>query len=67
MNVTSEFKPLLESRLASVLSARPPVIAAFDSDLVRRRAAFAAFARANPGAVFLLQLGYEHETPELAA
>ena len=67
MNVTPEFRPILESRLASVLSARPPVVAAFDSDLVRRRAAFAAFARANSGAVFLLQLGYEHETPELAA
>ncbi len=67
MNVTPEFKPILESRLASVLSARPPVVAAFDSDLVRRRAAFAAFAQANSGTVILLQLGYEHETPELAA
>ena len=67
MNVTPEFSPILESRLASVLSARPPVVAAFDSDLVRRRAAFATFARANSGTVILLQLGYEHETPELAA
>ena len=67
MNVTPEFRAILESRLASVLSARPPVVAAFDSDLVRRRAAFAAFARANSGTVILLQLGYEHETPELAA
>ena len=67
MNVTPEFRPILESRLASVLSARPPVVAAFDSDLVCRRAAFVAFARANPGSVILLQLGYEHETPEIAA
>ena len=67
MNVAPEFRPVLENRLASVLSARPPVVAAFDSDLVRRREAFAAFARANSGTVILLQLGYEHETPELAA
>ena len=67
MKTTPEFNSILEKRLAAVLSARAPVIAAFDTDFTRRRAAFAGFARANPGAVFLLQLGYEHETPELAA
>ena len=67
MKTTPEFNSILEKRLAAVLSARAPVIAAFDTDFTRRRAAFAGFARANPGAVILLQLGYEHETPELAA
>ena len=67
MNVTAEFRRILEGRLASVLSVRPPVVAAFDTDFSRRRAALAEFARANPGCVVLLQLGYEHETPELAA
>lgn len=58
---------LVESRIAAVLSDRPPVVAAFDVDFSRRLEAFAAFARGNPGATVLLQLGYEHETPELAA
>lgn len=67
MNVTPEFKLILERRLATVLSVRPPVIAAFDADFTRRRMVFAGFVRENPGTVILLQLGYEHETPGLAA
>ena len=67
MKATPGFNAILERRLASVLSARPPVVAAFDTDFTRQRAAFSEFARANQGSVFLLQLGYEHETPELAA
>ena len=67
MKATPEFNSILERRQAYLLSARPPVVAAFDTDFTRQRTAFAGFARANPGSVFLLQLGYEHETPELAA
>lgn len=66
MNVPPEFDGLLKRRLASLLSVRPPVAAAFDSDFERRLGDFAAFARANSGTTVLLQLGYEHETPELA-
>ena len=51
----------------TILSRRPPVLAAFDSDFERKMDAFVAFARENRGTVVLLQLGYEHETPELAA
>ncbi len=58
---------LLEERTAAVLSMRPPVLATFDVDFERRLDVFAAFARANPKTVVLLHLGYEHETPELAA
>lgn len=67
MNVTPEFASILEKRQASALSVRPPVVAAFDTDFTRQRTAFAGFARANPGTVILLQLGYEHETPARAA
>ena len=58
---------LLKSHVAALLSAKPAVLAAFDVDFERKLDAFASFARANPGTCVLLQLGYEHETPELAA
>lgn len=66
MNTTPDFDGLLARRLAAVLNARPAVVAAFDTDFERHLDAFAAFARANAGTAVLLQLGYEHETPELA-
>ena len=52
---------------AALLNKTPVVLAAFDVDFERKLDAFASFARMNHGAVVLLQLGYEHETPELAA
>ena len=58
---------LLKQHLATLLSRSPAVLAAFDSDFERRLDVFAAFAREHSGTVVLLQLGYEHETPELAA
>lgn len=67
MNVPAAMQELLEARAASVLCARPPVLASFDSDFAKRRAAFAEFARANPGTAVVLQLGWECETPEAVA
>lgn len=67
MTPVREFESLAKRRIASVLSADPPVAAAYESDFESRREAFESFAKANKGATILLQLGYEHETPELAA
>ena len=67
MKTTPDFESLLKRRLAAILCDGPVVAAAFDSDFERHLAAFAAFARENPNTTVLLQLGYEHETPELAA
>ena len=58
---------LFKQHLATLLNKSPAVLAAFDVDFERRLDTFAAFASANPKTVVLLQLGYEHETPELAA
>ena len=58
---------ILRQHSASLLSKKPAVLAAFDVDFERKFDAFVAFARANRGVVVLLQLGYEHETPELAS
>ena len=58
---------LLKRHLAALLSKSPVVFAAFDTDFERKLDTFAAFAKANSGTTVLLQLGYEHETPELAA
>ena len=62
-----DMEKTLEQHLAALLSKSPAVLAAFDVDFERRLGAFAAFGRANPKTTVLLQLGYEHETPELAA
>ena len=66
MTVPREFQILLRRTLACILSDSPPVVAAYDSDFKAHVEKFAAFARANRGTAVLLQLGYEHETPELA-
>lgn len=66
MNIPHEFQQLIDRNVASVLNAKPAVSAAFDVDFERRLDAFIAFARANPRTTVLLQLGYEHETRELA-
>ena len=58
---------ILKRHGAALLSKSPAVLAAFDVDFERKFDAFAAFAKANRGTTVLLQLGYEHETPELAA
>jgi glycosyltransferase involved in cell wall biosynthesis len=55
---------LVEKRMACVLSARPGVVCAYESDFIKRRETFEAFARANPGGCVLVQLGWECETPE---
>ena len=79
--MTPEMDSLVKRKSVAVLSREPAVLAAFDVDFEREPAvlaafdvdferkfdAFAAFARANPKTTVLLQLGYEHETPELAA
>lgn len=61
-------KPSLEElvakRMACVLCARPAVVVAYESDFIRRREVFEAFARGNPGGCVLVQLGWECETPE---
>ena len=67
MNKTQEMKVLADRKSVAFLDSRVPVAAAFDVDFERKLEIFAAFARENPNAVVLLQLGYEHETPELAA
>ena len=58
---------LIERHSVALLSKSPAVLAAFDVDFERKLDAFVAFARANSCTTVLLQLGYEHETPELAA
>ncbi|MBR4190140.1 MAG: glycosyltransferase [Kiritimatiellae bacterium] len=55
---------LVEKRMACVLCARPGVVVAYESDFIKRREVFEAFARANPGGCVLVQLGWECETPE---
>ena len=67
MTIPPEFASLLKRHLAAVLNGRPVVVAAFDVDFERHKAAFTVFCKANPRTTILLQLGYEHETPELAA
>ena len=62
-----DIQVLAERHSVALLSRRPPVLAAFDVDFERKLGAFVAFAVANPKTTVLLQLGYEHETPELAA
>ena len=63
----SDMENMLKQHGAALLSAKPAVLAAFDVDFERKFDVFVAFANANPKTVVLLQLGYEHETPELAA
>ena len=58
---------IIKQHSAALLNSSPAVLAAFDVDFERKADVFAEFARANAGTVVLLQLGYEHETPELAA
>ena len=67
MKMTPEMEGLAKRRAVAVLCRDPAVLAAFDVDFERKLDAFAAFANANPKTTVLLQLGYEHETPELAA
>ena len=64
---TLDMETLLRRHTATLLNKSPAVLAAFDVDFERRLDTFAAFAAANPKTAVLLQLGYEHETPELAA
>lgn len=67
MKMTPEMDGLAKRKAVAAICLNPAVLAAFDVDFERRLDAFAAFANANPGTTVLLQLGYEHETPELAA
>lgn len=60
-------RSMLSARSACLLSRRPAVVGAYDVDFVRRREVFDGFARANPGAAVLLQLGWECGTPESVA
>ncbi len=65
----SDFAALMDKRIVHVLCRRPVLVyaCAYESDFIKRREAFEAFANANPGSVFLLQLGWECETPEAVA
>jgi len=65
--MTNDFQTLLKRHSVALLNANPAVVAAFDVDFERKLDAFASFAHANSRTTVLLQLGYEHETPELAA
>ena len=67
MTLTNDFKKLLSTNCAAVLNARPAVVAAYESDFEGNLPAFAGLAAANRGLVALLQIGFEHETPEPAA
>lgn len=58
---------ILKQNDAVLLSRHPHVLATFDLTFCQKAEVFAAFARANRDTVVLLQLGYEHETPDLAA
>ena len=55
---------LVARRMACVLCARPAVVVAYESDFIKHREVFEAFARENPGGSVLVQLGWECETPE---
>ena len=67
MTLTNEFRKLLSTSCASVLNASPAVVAAYESDFEGNLPAFAGLAQLNRGLVVLLQIGFEHETPEPAA
>lgn len=67
MTLTPGFRKVLARSGASVLSASPAVAAAYERDFEKNMSSFAEFARANGGAAFLLQLGFEHETDEPAS
>lgn len=61
-NTTME--ELVAKRMACVLCGRPAVVVAYESDFIRCREAFEAFAREHRGGCVLVQLGWECETPE---
>ena len=67
MTLAPEFREMLSRHTASVLCARPTVVAAFEREFERNRSTFLELARENKGSSFLLQLGFEHETPEPAS
>lgn len=58
---------LVAKRMACVLCARPAVVVAYESDFIKRREVFEAFAREHPGGCVLVQLGWECETAESVA
>jgi len=62
----TRIESLIKDRRVSVLNSRPPVLAAYDLDFERNVQAFAEFSKENSKTSILLQLGYEHETKELA-
>ena len=66
MNATPAMISLFGSHRAALLCEAPVVLAAYDSDFTANLDAFADFAKANPKTTMLLQLGYEHESPETA-
>ena len=67
MQTTNDTAPLFKTRRAAVLNAAPPAVVTFEKDFETNSAAFAGLAKANPGTAFLLQIGFEHETPGPAA
>ena len=67
MTLTNDFRKLLSTSCASVLNPSPAVVAAYESDFEGNLPAFADLAQQNRGLVVLLQIGFEHETPEPAA
>lgn len=57
----------MDRRIACVLCAHPAVVCAYESDFIKFRETFEAFALANPGGCVLVQMGWECETPESVA
>ncbi len=68
MIVSTSFERLLrEKRVAQLLNNPRCVLASFEFEFEKFNDVFLEFCRSNPNTVILLQLGFEHETPEPAA
>ena len=57
---------LMKRHIVSVLNSNPLVLALYESDFEKNMQTLSEFSRENTNTCFLLQLGYEHETDELA-
>ncbi len=68
MKISPSFEKLLrENRVALLLSKPRCVLTAFEFDFEKFKGDFMVFCRSNPNTLILLQIGFEHETPEPAA
>lgn len=68
MEIAPSFEKLLhENRVALLLTKPRCVLTAFEFDFEKFKDDFTVFCRSNPNTLILLQIGFEHETPEPAA